>query len=66
MKVKEANKFFKPYGKPIVKEKGAGCSTPFYYRICISLIAGRLPSGRACFLLRLTIKIKQFFYIISQ
>ena len=53
MKVKEANEFFKPYGKPIVKEKGAGCSTPFYYRICISLIAGRLPSGSACFLLKL-------------
>ena len=54
MKVKKVNEFFEPYGKPIVKEKGAGYSTPFYYRMCISLIAGRLPSGSACFLLGLT------------
>jgi len=54
MKVEKVNEFFEPCGKPIVKEKGAGCSTPFYYRICISLIAGRLPSGSACFLLELT------------
>ena len=57
MKVKEANEFFKPYGKPIVKEKGAGCSTPFPYRICVSLIADPAkagPSGSACFLFGLT------------
>ena len=29
MKVKKVNEFFKPFSKPIVKEKGAGCSTPF-------------------------------------
>ena len=54
MKVEKVNEFFEPYGKPIVKEKGAGYSTPFYYRICVSPIAGRLSSGSACFLLRLT------------
>ena len=62
MKVKKVNEFFKPFSKPIVKEKGAGCSTPFYYRICISLIAERLPSGSACFLFKTdSIKIKKFF-----
>lgn len=54
MKVKKVNEFFEPCSKPIVNEKGAGCSTPFSYRICISLIAGRLPSGSACFLFGLT------------
>jgi hypothetical protein len=45
------------------KEKAAiaDCS---YYRISISLIAGRLLFSRACFLLGLTVKIKKFFYNI--
>jgi len=53
MKVEKVNEFFEPCGKPIVKEKGAGCSTPIYYRICINVIAGRSTSGSACFLLKL-------------
>lgn len=53
MKVRGVNEFFEPYGKPIVKEKEP-IDQLLYYRICISLIAGRLPSGSACFLLGLT------------
>jgi len=45
------------------KRKGANCSTPFYYRISISFIADRLLLSRACFLLKLIIKIKKFFTI---
>jgi len=47
--------------KPIVNKKGAGLPTPFYYRMCISPIADRLPSGRACFLLDRQHKNKKFF-----
>ena len=53
MKVKKQNEFFLAIQHTDSKEKGA-VRTPFYYRICVDLIADRLPSGRACFLLRPT------------
>jgi len=55
------NRFFSAIGITDSKRKGADCSTPFYYRINISFIAGRLLLSSACFLLKLIIKNKKFF-----
>jgi len=46
-------------GMPIGKKKGMAAHPLFYYRLCGSLIAGRLPSGSACFPFGLAVKVKK-------